>query len=104
MEKKIDEFKGVAEWIQEELAGMVDAYKEKNIKTLAEEAHDYEFIHDDLLSLTSENEEKISRACKNVHFADTYFELMETEFGRFLVSFERIVKDEDFEIRYIEED
>lgn len=47
---------------------------------------------------------EISRACKNVYFADKYFKLMETEFARFLIDFEEIEEDEENENEDIEED
>ncbi len=98
MEKKIDEFKAVAEWIQEELPEMIKAYKEKNTRIIEQRAKRIKgknvgIFSDDVLS-----------AIVNVAFSDKYFKFMKKECGRFLVYFERIVKDEDFEIRYIEED
>ena len=87
------EFKAIAKWIDEELPGMIDAYKEKYIK-IVEKAGRRRDPNEYPLSSIGENE-KISRACKNVYFADTYFDLMETEFARFLIDFEEIEEDEE---------
>lgn len=103
-EELTKEFKDVAKWIDEELPGMVSAYKEKSVRKLGEKADDYDDTGFSLFSNAGIVRAEISRACKNVYFADKYFELMGTEFARFLIDFEEIEEDEEIENEDIEED